>query len=293
MSESTGLKRLVRAYWERQSCDTHIADAPKYSKDYFDQIETFRYRDQPFIHAFAQFSRYHGRRVLEIGVGAGTDFVQWLRAGARASGIDLTWEAVAHVTHRVDVYELPRPETLQVADAEHLPFRSETFDLVYSFGVLHHSPDTMQAVREAVRVTRRGGEIKIMLYNRHSVWVANNWIKYALLRGRPWRSIRAVIWDNMESVGTKAYTRTELRGMFAPLPLRAIQVRTEMTSADYLAASALKPLNLLGHGALRLAGQSEDWRVGDYGVPAHDSRERFAFSGNPLGFFHCISAVKE
>src|SRR5205085_11332307 len=87
------LKGQVREFWDRLSCDTQVAYSSKFSREYFEEIESFRYLDQPFIHGFAQFTRYHGKRVLEVGFGAGTDFIQWLRAGARVSGIDLTREA--------------------------------------------------------------------------------------------------------------------------------------------------------------------------------------------------------
>src|SRR5262245_48187535 len=154
---ANGLKEQVRSYWNRQSCDTHVAAAEKFSREYFEEIEAYRYRDQPFIHSFAQFTRYHGKRVLEVGFGAGTDFIQWLRAGASASAIDLTQEGLDHLTHRIEVYGLPVPESVRVADAENLPYESETFDLGYSFGVLHHTPDTEAAIRELVRVIRPGG----------------------------------------------------------------------------------------------------------------------------------------
>src|SRR5947209_3110234 len=122
--EPEKLKEQVRAFWNQQSCDTHVAQATKFSKDYFEQIEKYRYSDQAFIHAFAQFSRYHAKKVLEVGFGAGTDFIQWLRAGARATGIDLTPEALDNLTHRIAAYGLPSPEKIQVADAENLPFES-------------------------------------------------------------------------------------------------------------------------------------------------------------------------
>src|ERR1043166_4138386 len=121
------LKEQVRDFWNRQSCDTNFARAPKFSRDYFEQIEAYRYGDQPFIHSFAQFTRYHGKRVLEVGFGAGTDFIQWLRAGAIASGIDLTEEAMENLRHRIQVYGLPSPEKILVSDAENLPFPSEYF----------------------------------------------------------------------------------------------------------------------------------------------------------------------
>ena len=93
--DPVALKEQVRAFWNRESCDVVQAHAEKFSREYFEQIERWRYADQPFIHSFAQFTRYHGKRVLEVGFGAGTDLIQWLRAGARVSGIDLTEEALA------------------------------------------------------------------------------------------------------------------------------------------------------------------------------------------------------
>src|SRR3954453_719498 len=136
--EREGLKGQVHDFWNRQSCDTHIAASDKFTRDYFEEIETFRYRDQPCIHAFAQFTRYYGKRVLEVGFGSGTDFIQWLRAGVVATGIDLTEEALDNLNHRIKVYGLPAPERIQVGDAEALPFEANSFDLGYSFGVLHH-----------------------------------------------------------------------------------------------------------------------------------------------------------
>src|SRR5207253_169583 len=200
------LKAQVRDFWNQLSCDTQVATAGKFSREYFEQIESFRYRDQPFIHGFAQFTRYHRKRVLEVGFGAGTDFIQWLRAGALASGIDLTDEALENLTRRIEAYQLPAPEQILVADAEQLPFESDSFDLGYSFGVLHHSPETEKAIEELVRVIAPGGEIKIMLYNRHSIYVFNVWVKHALARGRPWKSLRWALWNHVESLGTKGYT---------------------------------------------------------------------------------------
>jgi SAM-dependent methyltransferase len=305
-AETDQLKEEVRRFWDRQSCDTQNASAEKFSLEYFEEIERIRYFDQPFIHSFAQFTRYRGKSVLEVGFGAGTDFIQWLRAGARASGIDLTQQALDHLQNRIKVYELSPPEFLQVADAENLPFESNSFDLGYSFGVLHHSPNTLRAISELVRVVRPGGEIKIMLYNRHSIWTINRWIKFALLQGRPWKSLSWVMWNHNESVGTKSYTRDELLRMFSALPLESIHINTEITSGDYLGASAFPPLNWLYKICIRLAGWSFEWNPGDYRVradaeepDAKSSRAAYVrdsqkplITGNPLGFYHCITARK-
>jgi ubiquinone/menaquinone biosynthesis C-methylase UbiE len=305
-SQSEDLKPRVRDFWDAQSCDTQVAKSTKFSRDYFEEIERFRYFDQPFIHSFAQFTRYRGKKVLEVGVGAGTDFIQWLRAGAYVHGVDLTNEAVTNTRQRVAVYELPPPEGIQVADAEDLPFPSNTFDLGYSFGVLHHSPNTEKAIRELVRVVKPGGEVKMMLYNRHSIYAFNLWVKHALLKAKPWKSLRWVLWNYMESVGTKGYTRKELARMLSDLRLRQIAVNTEITAADYLSASAFPLLNSVYRSGLRLAGMQFAWHPADYVVrvnapdtPAARSYPAgranpapVSFTGNRLGFFHCIRAVK-
>jgi SAM-dependent methyltransferase len=265
---ATELKSEVKEYWERQSCDTDQARSTKFSLQYFEEIENWRYNDQPFIHSFAQFTRYHGKRVIEVGFGAGTDFVQWLRAGAVASGVDLTQEGLENLRHRIEIYRLPAPERIEVADAEHLPFDSGYFDLGYSFGVLHHSPDTERAISELVRVVRPGGQIKIMLYNRHSIWAFNLWARHALLRGRPWKSLAWALWNHMESIGTKGYTRAEVRQMLARLGLKDITIRTETTGIDHVIASkAFRFLNPFYRLLARL-------------------------SNRKLGFFHCITATK-
>lgn len=225
-----GLKEQVRAYWDRASCGTWAATAAKYSREYFEQIEAERYRLEPEIHAFAQFTRAHGQRVLEVGVGAGTDFLQWVRAGANAVGIDLTREAIDNVSRRLRVYGLSAD--VRQADCEQLPFPDNTFDLAYSWGVIHHSPDTLGALDEIVRVLRPGGVGKIMVYNRHSIRALATWLAYAVKRRRPWHSLSRAIWHHMESVGTKAYTTREMRTILATRPVESVQVRSSRTCWD-------------------------------------------------------------
>lgn len=247
------LKQRVHDYWNAQSCGTDAATSGKFTRAYFDEIEAFRYESEPYIFSFAQFTRYHGKKVLEAGVGAGTDFIQWARAGADAHGIDLTEEAIAHVQHRLAVYGLP-PADLRVADAENLPYPDNTFDLVYSWGVIHHSPDTPKALAELVRVLKPGGELKVMIYNRHSLHTFYRWGRYALLRGKPWMSFAQVLYHHMESEGTKGYTLEEARQMMGSLPLEDIKVSAPINRYDLLynkpwpARAAARGLaSILGH----------------------------------------------
>ena len=226
------LKDAVRDYWNAQSCGTDAAAAEKFTRAYFDEIEAFRYESEPYIFSFAQFTRYHGKRVLEVGVGAGTDFLQWVRAGAEAHGVDLTQEAVDHVQQRLAVYGLSAE--VQVGDAEHLPHPDNHFDLVYSWGVIHHSPSTVRALEELVRVTRPGGEIKAMIYNRHSLHTFYRWGRFALLRGKPWMSFAQVLHHHMESPGTKGYTLGEVRTLLEALDLEIIELRATVNRYDLL-----------------------------------------------------------
>src|SRR5260370_2241800 len=89
-SEQEKLKEEVRRFWNRQSCDTQVARSAKFSKGYFEEIEAFRYFDQPFIHSFAQFSRYHDKPLLEVRFGAGTAFIQSLHPAPPVPRLALT-----------------------------------------------------------------------------------------------------------------------------------------------------------------------------------------------------------
>ena len=214
-TSATGLKDRVRSFWQAEPCGTHTADAEPGTPEFFRQVERRRYELEPYIPDFADFGGTAGQEVLEIGTGLGTDTLQFARAGATISGVDLTERSVALVRERIAGEGLAeRIGRLEVADAERLPFADASFDRVYSWGVLHHTPRTYRAVGETLRVLRPGGTACVMLYGRDS-WLAwRAWIRYALLRGQPGTSVTDVLAARIESDGTKAYTNGELRGMF-------------------------------------------------------------------------------
>ena len=227
MSTPVDQKQEVRSFWEAEPCGVEHAEAPEGTREFYDQIEARRNELEPFIGRFARFEEQRGKRMLEIGVGAGTDFIRFARAGAIATGVDLTEHAVQLVRRRLELEGLDGQ--LETADAENLPFEDESFDFVYSWGVLHHTPDTPKAVREAMRVLRPGGELCVMLYARHS-WVAYGlWIRHALLAGKPTRSLADVLAAHMESEGTKGFTRDEFRSMLGGLE----DVRVEKVQTAY------------------------------------------------------------
>jgi len=148
--------------------------------------------------------------VLEIGVGMGADYLEWLKAGALATGVDLSSASLERARQRCQAANLPCD--LQLADAENLAFADNTFDIVYSYGVLHHSPDTPQCFREVLRVLKPGGTARIMIYHHPSLSGLMLWLRYGLLRGK---SLRQTVYNHLESPGTKTYTQEEARGLLA------------------------------------------------------------------------------
>jgi SAM-dependent methyltransferase len=178
MPETTdNLKERVRAFWQAHPCGTKFSDAPMGSRLFFERVEEHRYSKEWHIPGAADFAGASGLRVLEIGCGLGTDGAQFALAGADYTGVDLTEAAIELAQKRFELFNLPG--TFRTADAENLDFADASFDLVYSHGVLHHTPDTERAVREVHRVLKPGGRAVIMLYHRDSY---NYRINISLLR---------------------------------------------------------------------------------------------------------------
>lgn len=232
MKNKDKLKEQVKSYWDAGACGTSIAKSEEGTKEYFDQVEEHRYNVEPCIHQFAQFTRWHGKKVLEIGCGAGTDFLQFARAGADINGIDLTPKSVELINKRLKLYNVKG--TIKQGDAENLQFDDNEFDLVYSWGVIHHSPNTEKTIEEIYRVTKPGGHVCIMIYNHRSLLVWKMYVKYGLLAGKPFRSMSDVIYNHMESIGTKAYTISEARAMFSMFSDVVVERVLTKYDTDYL-----------------------------------------------------------
>ena len=231
--QNNELKSEVREFWNSKTCGTWEITEEKFTKEYFEEIEKVRYELQPELFSFAEFTRYHGKKLLEIGVGAGTDFLQWVRAGAKAYGMDLTEHACEHVRHRLDLYGL-KAEDIRVGDCENLPYDDNSFEIIWSWGVIHHTPDTPKAFKEIIRVLAPGGKAKIMIYHRHSILTYLFWVKHALLKGKPWRSPAYVLWNYMESAGTKAYTVKEVAKLLENEPIKNVKIKPVLTHYDKL-----------------------------------------------------------
>ena len=216
-------KTALAEFWNAEPCGARYF---KGVKDY-DAHRTARYRLEPYIAEFAQFSAARGLRVLEIGVGMGADYERWLSAGAKATGVDLSARSIAHTAERCRQAGLN--SDLQVADAERLPFADESFDLVYSYGVLHHSPNTATCISEAWRVLRPGGSAKIMLYHHPSLTGLMLWIRFGIWR---FQSLRSCVFEHLESPGTKTFTKNEVLSLMARF--EEISIRQVLSPGDLL-----------------------------------------------------------
>jgi ubiquinone/menaquinone biosynthesis C-methylase UbiE len=169
----------------------------------------------------------------------GADYLEWLKAGAQATGVDISSASLERAKLRCEMAGYT-PD-LRVSDAERLPFPDNTFDIVYSYGVMHHSPDTQQCIREAWRVLKPGGALRIMLYHHPSLTGFMLWLRYGWLRGK---SLRQSVHDHLESPGTKSYTQEEARAMLQGFD--KIEFRQAFSPGDLLLNEPSAPLSRIG-----------------------------------------------
>ena len=219
----SALKEKVREFWNSEPCGTRYLDAD----EQFAAHARARYSLEPYIPAFAQFTSAKGKRVLEIGVGMGADYLEWLKAGAIATGIDLSPFSLEQARRRCQAARF-QPD-LQVGDAEHLTFPSNMFDIVYSYGVMHHSADVQRCLNEAWRVLKPGGHARIMLYHHPSLTGFMLWLRFGLARGK---SMRQTVYEQLESPGTKSFSKHEVETMMRAF--ENVEIRQVFSPGDLL-----------------------------------------------------------
>ena len=234
MAIKSALKREVQKYWENEPCDSRLGTSQDPSL-YFDEIERKRYHLEPFIWDFAGFDRESGKRVLEVGVGLGIDFWQWVKNNARPIGVDLTSQAVHLTRKHLDLRGVStRAYGLIQSDAEHLPFKDNSFHVVYSWGVLHHTPQTEIAFEESFRVLAPEGKLKAMVYHVSSWTAWLLWLRHGLWVGRPFAGLKELISRHLESPGTKAYTSAEISRLLNHIGFEDIYLEVKLGPSDLL-----------------------------------------------------------
>ncbi|MBF0239021.1 MAG: class I SAM-dependent methyltransferase [SAR324 cluster bacterium] len=160
----------VKEYWNQRPCNIRHSPAAFGTKEYFEQVEQRKYFVEPHIPGFADFPDWKGKKVLEIGCGIGTDTMNFAKAGAQVTAIDLSSESLDIAKKRAEVYGLQDVIHFHQGNAENLssflPF--EIYDLVYSFGVIHHTPNPECVVEEIKKFVSPESELRIMVYSKVS-----------------------------------------------------------------------------------------------------------------------------
>ncbi len=197
------------------------------TREFFDRVlEKRTCYEQPWLFEVVPFASFKGQRVLEVGCGAGYDAYTFCNEGAEYTGLDLTPENIERARTHLGFYGF-HPTIVQ-GDCERLPFADESFDAVYSNGVLHHTPDIEAAFREVARVLVPGGSFWVLVYDRHSIFHAITLYVFTyLLTGRWRRETMADIRSDIEyTTGTgrplvNVYSRSEVKRLLARAGLRA------------------------------------------------------------------------
>lgn len=227
-------KEDVSKFWDAASCGEAAYAVGSDDPSRLEAQARTRYSLEPYIFDFARFPDANGKAVLEIGVGMGADHEQWaLNKPSRLCGIDLTDRAIEFTSKRFELAGLH--SELQVGDAENLRFPDRSFDIVYSWGVLHHSPDTQRGFNEISRVLKPGGIARIMIYQKYSITGFLLWARYGAKQNL---SLSETYSQYLESPGTKAYSVQEAKELCKKAGLSNVRIRIQLSSGDLLEAAA-------------------------------------------------------
>lgn len=208
----------VEAYWDERPCNIRHSGKPVGSIDYFIEVEQRKYRVEPHIPRFAEFERWKGKRVLEIGCGIGTDTVNFARAGARVTAVELSSESLKIARQRAEVFGVTDRVEFAQANAEELTkaIQPAPYDLVYSFGVIHHTPNPLRVLAQIRQgFVHADTTVKVMVYHRWSWKVL--WILLTYGGGRFWDLERLVAQYSEARTGspvTYTYSRKSARDLF-------------------------------------------------------------------------------
>lgn len=215
-------KREIQKQWDHDACGSHYVQNAENRLDFFRKAETFRHGEYaPWMPRDMEFSRHRGKKILEIGAGMGTDLAQFALAGNDVTDLDLSAGHLAHARENFALRGLAA--RFEQGDAENLPFPDASFDLVYSNGVIHHTPRTQVAIDEIFRVLRPGGQAIVMVYRENSIQF---WRDILFWRGirqgqlRRW-SLGEIMSRSVEISDTgarplvKVYSSAKVRKMFS------------------------------------------------------------------------------
>ncbi len=221
---------VVARYWDARPCNIRHSSKPVGSREYFDEVEARKYRVEPHILRFAEFPRWRDKKVLEVGCGIGTDTINFARHGAWVTAVDLSEKSLEIAEQRARVYGLSDRIRFVRVDAERLSdfVPVEPYDLVYSFGVLHHTPRPERALAEIRRYMAPQSMFKLMVYHRRSWKVL--WIVMSRGKGRFWRLEELVARYSEAQTGcpvTYTYTRRQAQRWLAAAGFQVVRAEVD------------------------------------------------------------------
>ncbi len=247
--------------WTNRPCGA-LDGFDEYTLAYFEAVERDRYENYaPWMREFINFGAYVGKKVLEVGVGQGTDLVQFAKGGAEVSGIDITQRHLELAARNFAVRHMHAK--LAYATAAAIPFESDFFDVVYSFGVLHHTNNTVRCLSECHRVLKPGGELILGLYHTYSFFHAYTILVNGILRGRLWRlgyeGLMSLIESGSDGIKfiplVKTYSKNQLRNILEDFSQVQFHVR-HLAPGDFGALRHFVPASLAER-----AGRHVGWYI--------------------------------
>jgi 2-polyprenyl-3-methyl-5-hydroxy-6-metoxy-1,4-benzoquinol methylase len=204
----------VREYWDNRPCNIRHSSQLVGTRQYFDEVEARKYFVEPHIPGFAQFDRWKGRKVLEIGCGIGTDSINFAREGADLTVVELSEKSLEVCRKRFEVYGLKARFCKIDSEQLSLFVPVEPYDLIYSFGVIHHTPHPARVLKEIKKYCKTETEIRLMLYSKWSWKVF--WIIAKYGKGAFWKADELVATYSEAQTGcpvTYYYSFKEIRDL--------------------------------------------------------------------------------
>jgi len=252
-------KQEIIKQWNNDPCGGLAADdLPMGSRAFYQRIDQNRYQEYaPWMKSVMEYDKFAGQRLLEVGFGMGTDLFQFASHGAIVSGIDLTPRHYEIASQRFKLYGIPAD--LRLGDAEEMPYEDESFDAVYTFGVIHHSPNTEKIVDEIYRILKPGGRAIITVYHKWSAFYliqtlfANYFVSGAFLRESLGKVVSRI--EHRENSDAqplvKVYSRRSLGRMLRQFSSVKFEIR-HLRAGEFSYFRRLIPLSLIPRLETRL-----------------------------------------
>ena len=217
----------VSKFWDTNPCNIRHSKSAVGTKKFFEEVEKRKYFVEPHILKFAEFKKWKGKKVLEIGCGIGTDTISFARHGANITAVEISRKSIEVAKKRAKVFGLDKQIKFYLANAEKLSevVPIKPYDLIYSFGVIHHTPHPERVVREIKKYANKKSVVKIMVYNRYSWKVL--WILFKFGKGAFWRLGQLIAQNSEAAFGspvTYVYSKKGARRLLEEFEVTEVKV---------------------------------------------------------------------